>query len=68
MRFKSRYSKAAGMPVPYTYYGKVRNAYTYLVKMKKKDGKLVREINEQMLGCLNIDILTLIDLAAVNGC
>ena len=63
-RFIRRICKAAGIPVPYTYYVKARNAYTYLVKMKKKGGKLVRETIVQMLGCLHRDILTLIDLTA----
>ena len=63
-RFIRRICKHAGISVPYTYYGKARNAYRYLVKMKKKGGKLVKETIGQMLSCLHRDILTLIDLTA----
>ena len=63
-RFIRRICKAAGISVPYTYYVKARNAYTRLVKMKKKGGRLVKETIEQMLGCLHRDILTLTDLTA----
>lgn len=63
-RFIRRICKADSIPVPYTYYGKARNAYRYLVKMKKKGGKLVKDTIEQMLSCLHRDILTLIDLTA----
>lgn len=63
-RFIRRICKHAGISVPYTYYGKARNAYLYLVKMKKKGGKLVKDTIEQMLSCLHRDILTLIDLTA----
>ncbi|MBQ6202903.1 MAG: IS5 family transposase [Prevotella sp.] len=63
-RFIRRICKADSISVPYTYYGKARNAYRYLVKMKKKGGKLVKDTIEQMLSCLHRDILTLIDLTA----
>ena len=63
-RFIRRICKKAGISVPYTYYGKARNAYTYLVKMKKKGGKLVKDTIGLMLSCLHKDILTLIDLTA----
>ena len=62
--FIRRICKKAGIAVPYTYYGKARNAYTYLVKMKKKGGKLVKDTIGLMLSCLHKDILTLIDLTA----
>ena len=63
-RFIRRICKKDDIPVPYTYYVKARNAYRYLVKMKKKGGKLVKDTIEQMLSCLHRDILTLIDLTA----
>lgn len=63
-RFIRRICKADSISVPYTYYGKARDAYRYLVKMKKKGGRLVKETIEQMLSCLHRDILTLIDLTA----
>ena len=62
--FIRRICKKAGISVPYTYYGKARNAYAYLVKMKKKGGKLVKDTIGLMLSCLHKDILTLIDLTA----
>ena len=62
--FIRRICKKAGIPVPTTNYAKARNAYTYLVKMKKKGGKLVKETIGQMLSCLHKDILTLMDLTA----
>ena len=63
-RFIRRICKHAGISVPYTYYGKARNAYLYLVKMKKKGGELVKKTIGQMLSCLHRDILTLTDLTA----
>ena len=62
--FIRRICKKADLAVPYIYYGKARSAYTYLVKMKKKGGKLVKDTIGLMLGCLHKDILTLIDLTA----
>lgn len=62
--FIRRICKKTGLSVPYTYYCKARNAYTYLVKMKKKGGKLVKDTIGLMLSCLHKDILTLMDLTA----
>ena len=43
---------------------KAREAYKYLVKMKKKGGKLVKDTMDVMLASLHKDILTLMDLTA----
>ena len=63
-RFIRLICKATGIGAPKTNYFKAREAYKYLVKMKKKGGRLVRETMDIMLACLHKDILTLMDLTA----
>ena len=63
-RFIRLICKATGIGAPKTNYFKAREAYKYLVKMKKKGGRLVRETMDVMLACLHKDILTLMDLTA----
>ena len=62
--FIRRICKKAGIPAPYTYFGKARNAYRYLVKMKKRGGKLVKDTISMLLSYLHKDILTLASLTA----
>ena len=63
-RFIRLICKSIGVKAPKTNYFKAREAYKYLVKMKKKGGKLVRDTIEVMLSCLHKDILTLMDITA----
>ena len=63
-RFIRRICKMAGIKTPRTSCFKAREAYKYLVKMKKKGGRLVRDTIEVMLSCLHKDILTLMDITA----
>ena len=62
--FIRRISSKAGIKCPTTNYAKARSSYKYLVKMKKKGGKLVKDTIEFLLGCLHKDLLTLMDLTA----
>ena len=62
--FIRRISSKAGIKCPTTNYVKARNAYTYLVKRKKKGGKLVKDTIGFLLNCLHKDLLTLMDLTA----
>ena len=63
-RFIRLICKSIGAKAPKTNYFKAREAYKYLVKMKKKGGKLVKDTMDVMLASLHKDILTLMDLTA----
>ena len=63
-QFIQRICQKAGITCPRTNYGKARSAYVYLVKKKKKGGKLMKDTIGLMLACLHRDLFTLMNITA----
>ena len=61
-RYIKKICKALHIKAPATSYKDARCVYLYLVKMKKKGGKLVKDTKSFMLNCLNKDLRCIVDI------
>ena len=61
-RYIKKICKILSIKAPATSYKDARRVYLYLVKMKKKGGKLVKDTKAFMLNCLNKDLRCIVDI------
>ena len=61
-RYIKKLGELLGMRAPATSYKDARRVYLYLVKMKKKGGRLVKDTKSFMLNCLNKDLTRIVGI------